>query len=169
MNVVVITGAPGVGKSTLLPVLSQRCPGKHAWVDGDDVVRTRPTDRDIDRLDLVQSNIASLADNFAAWGAEVFFAAWVFPSQERIERMTCLLRSAGHRVMVVGLIADGRVLAARNGGEGGAPPEYINEAAGCNEGVKRLKGVCRVDTTGLTVEQVADAVLALSADAANFS
>ena len=69
MLVILITGAPGVGKTTLLPLLAEHLPQRNAFLDGDAVGRTVPLTRTIERLNLIQDNIRVCARNFAAWGA----------------------------------------------------------------------------------------------------
>ena len=87
MHVIVITGAPGIGKSAVLPHVVALLPEKSAFVDGDCVGRTRPTTRTRERLDLIQDNIRVCADNFARWGARHLVTAFVFPSGERVRRI----------------------------------------------------------------------------------
>jgi len=40
MNIIVITGAPGVGKTTVLPAICERLPQKNGFIDGDSVAET---------------------------------------------------------------------------------------------------------------------------------
>ena len=70
MNIIVITGAPGAGKSALLDSLAETLPGKRAYLDGDDVAIVRPFSRDVARRTLIQDNICACAKNFADWGAD---------------------------------------------------------------------------------------------------
>ena len=164
MDVIVITGAPGVGKTALLPALADRLPEKSAFVDGDSVGRTRPLCRTLERLNLIQDNIVACAHNFATWGARYVVAAFVFPSQERVERIAGTLRDAGHRVWVVALVADDDVLLERFGGKDWYAgelddPEYAAHLLDLNSAVKQLGGVICIDTSSLSVEDAATTIL----------
>jgi len=161
MDVIVITGAPGVGKTALLPLLSEALPGQNAWLDGDVVGRTKPIDRTRERLDLIQDNICACARNFAAWGARYFITCYVLPSQERVERLANLLRSDKHRVWFVAITAHDDVLVDRHKqkGDWAAKPEFLDQAVGCNNGVKALSDVTSINTTHMGVQQVADEIV----------
>jgi len=162
MIAIVITGAPGIGKTTLLPLVADALGDKGAFLDGDDVGHTRPLDRTKERLDVIQDNIGSCADNFSAWGARHFIAAYVFPSQERIDRIVTRLRDSGHRSVAVGLIAEEEVLIERHRSrpeDYGTDPECLRDAAGCNAGIRQLQGVHPIDTTSLSIDDVAKAVV----------
>lgn len=162
MTAIVITGAPGIGKTTLLPLLADSLDGKGAFLDEDDVGCTRPSSLAMDRLDLIQDNICSCADNFAAWGARWFAAAYVFPSQERMDRIVTKLKEAGHHVLAIGLTADDGVLVERHRNrpeDYGTDPEYLRGTVLWNAGVRGLRGVNLVDTTRLLPEEVAAAIV----------
>ncbi len=162
MKTLLITGSPGIGKSTLLPLIADRLPEKNAFVDGDDVGRTRPLTRTIEKLNIMQDNICSCANNYAKWGAEYFLTAFVWPSQERIDRIVRLLHEAGHHVLVIALIADDEALVHRHKKKVeayGRDAECIRDAVACNNGVKALKNVTFIDTTRMDVEDVVKNIL----------
>ena len=164
MTVILITGAPAVGKTTLLPVLADVLPEKNAFLDGDAVGRTRPLTRTIERLSLIQDNICACADNFASWGAQYFVACFVLPSQERMDRICGKLRQAGHSVVPVALIADDEVLTRRirtKGQDHGQDHESIQSTLACNVGVKALQGVHVIDTTDAALCEIAEKIAEL--------
>ena len=164
MTVILITGAPAVGKTTLLPVLADVLPEKNAFLDGDAVGRTRPLTRTIERLSLIQDNICACADNFASWGAQYFVACFVFPSQERMDRICGKLRDAGHFVVPVALVADEDALIDRvkaKGQDHGQDCDSIQATLGCNASVKTLRGVHFVDTTDASVSDIAERIRGL--------
>ena len=156
MDVIVITGVPGVGKTALLFPLSDALAGKIARLDGDDVGRTKPIQRTRERLDLIQDNICACANNFASWGARYFLICFVLPTQERLDRMVGLLHRAGYRVWVVALVADEDVLLERHKqkGDWAAVSDYLGEAVGCNRAIRELQGVTFVDTTNMGVQKI---------------
>ena len=160
MKVILLTGAPGVGKSTLLPLLGEALPAPAAFLDGDAVGCTRPTERTLERLNLIQDNIVACARNFARWGATHLIAGYVLPSQERLERLRGLLRTDGFPVLAVALVADDEALVRRCRGQCDRPAwrhaedEYIAESLGCNAGVKSLANVLTIDTTGMSPDDV---------------
>ena len=164
MKVIVVTGAPGAGKTTLLPQLMEVLPSAAAFLDGDDVGRTRPANLTAERLNLIQDNMLACARNFAGWGAAYLVACFCLPSQERVDRLRTLLRAEGFPVLAVGLILDDEVLAGRHEGS-----EYIAEALRCNAGVKALSGVMTIDTTALSPEQTARAIAEAAGHDAFFS
>ena len=162
MQIIVITGAPGVGKSAVLPIVAERLPEKTAWLDGDCVGRTRPTDRTRERLDLIQDNIRACAETFAACGADSVVTAFVFPSSERVQRISDILRAPGHTVSVVGLVADDAILLSRHkqkDGHHSHDPECLQEAILCNTNIRNLDGVDTIDTTGMSLEEMASAII----------
>ena len=165
MIVIVVTGAPAVGKTTLLPVLADMLGEKGAFLDGDAVGRTRPLTRTIERLNLIQDNICSCADNFAAWGARYLVTCFVFPSHERLGRITARLRAAGHTTIVVALVASDEEMIARirqKADDHGQDPESIESTLAINRGLRGLKDIANVvDTTGLPVADVAGVVVEL--------
>ena len=63
MDIIVITGAPGIGKSALLPLVSEALPDKNAWLDGDSVGRTKPNARTRKRLDLIQQGAGAFSSS----------------------------------------------------------------------------------------------------------
>ena len=164
MIVILITGTPGVGKTTLLPALADRLGEKCAYLDGDVVGRTRPLTRTVERMNLIQDNIVACAANFAEWGARYFATAFVFGSEERIERIRGKLRAAGHAVVAVGLVADDNALVERirlKGDDHGTDQDSINSTLAINNGIRQLPGVHILDSTDLTVEQVAEQIAGL--------
>ena len=106
--------------------------------------------------------LLACAENFAAWGAKYFVTAYVFPSQERMNRILARLRDAGQTVVPVGLFADDETLIQRHQNrpeDYGTDPECLRDALACNAGVQQLRGVYLVDTTHLCQNAVADVIL----------
>jgi len=162
MNIIVITGAPGVGKTTVLPAICERLPQKNGFIDGDSVGRTKPLDIELERLNLIQDNIYACAQNFQKWGAEWFVAGFVLPTQEKIQRLTDALKKLDCRVHIIGLVADKETLSKRNKEKNesyGRDPGSILGAIELDEMIKEIKGIHIIDTTALSLIQVADKVV----------
>ncbi len=87
MKATIITGVPGSGKSSVLPLLAERLSGRVAVIDGDSVARVTPLHLSRDWKDLAQSNIAACAANFRDFGVDHFIAAWVL--QTTSDRTVC--------------------------------------------------------------------------------
>lgn len=106
MRVVLVTGPLGVGKSTLIEglgrIYSRR---KAAVLDGDALSMTYPGGTSTGRLNLVEENLFSCAQNFRDWGAEYLFMAWIFARQGRLDHFVDRLVEQDIGVMVVSLCA----------------------------------------------------------------
>jgi dephospho-CoA kinase len=162
MDAIVITAAPAMGKSTLFASLAERIPGKAAFLDGDEVGRLVPFRLTREWLDLVQDNIAACAANFADCDVRLFVTAFCLPSQERVDRLICLLEKIGYRVHIIALVSDEEALLERNRTRGGDDIRDAEEFASsleCNRGIRELQGVTLIDTTSMSVEQTASQVL----------
>ena len=165
MVVIIVTGAPAVGKTALLPVVADALGEKGAFLDGDAVGRTRPLARTIERLNLIQDNICSCADNFAGWGARYLVTCFVLPSHARVDRIKTKLEVAGHATVAVALVASDAEMIARirqKGDDHGQDPESIESTLSINRGLRGLKDVAHVvDTTGVSIAEVAVCVAKL--------
>lgn len=92
MNAIIINAAPGVGKTTLLKLLEDKLLNDFAVIDGDDVGRTIPLENTVDWLNLIQNNIVDCAKNFKDYNIETLIISFIFPSQERLQRLVNLLK-----------------------------------------------------------------------------
>jgi Ni2+-binding GTPase involved in maturation of urease and hydrogenase len=72
MHAVIITGAPGVGKTALLDELVETLPGRRARLDGDHVAAVRAYTLDRWRQDLIQDTICACAKGFVECGVDYF-------------------------------------------------------------------------------------------------
>jgi hypothetical protein len=169
LDAIIITAAPGIGKTTIFPTLVAKLSEKCALLDGDDVSRLIPFRLTHEWLDLVQDNISACAENFAKCGIRYFITCFCLPTQERIDRLTGLLNDLGYRVHCIALIADDDILLDRNRQRGGCDVRDADEFAEtlrCNKGIKELKNVTFIDTSDISVEhigqKVAHAILSLT-------
>jgi hypothetical protein len=162
MDAIVITAAPGMGKSTLFASLAEKLPENSAFLDGDEVGHLVPFRLTREWLDLVQDNIAACAANFAKCDVRLLVTAFCLPAQERVDRITKLLEDIGYEVHTVGLVSDNETLLERNRARGGddiRDAQEFAESLRCNRGIRELKGVTLIDTTDMTVEEAAMTLL----------
>jgi len=159
MHICGINGTSFVGKSTLLKQLHTRLPGKCAVLDGDDVGRIFPYEISRQWLDLIQNNILSCALNFKAAGVDFFLFAFPFPAINSIDRLNAIFLSQGHAINWINLIASDSTLEARFRARGGTKPENLRRGLDMNRAITQLPGFFTMDTTGLTPDEVAEAVL----------
>ena len=162
LEAIIITAAPGIGKTTVFPILAETLPEKSALLDGDSVGCLLPFSLSLEWLDLVQDNIAACAENFAGCGIRYFVTCFCFPSQERLDRLTGLLSNLGYQVHRIALIADDSSLLERNRQRGGCDVRDTAEFAEtlrCNKAIKELEGVTSIDTTNISPEHVGQKII----------
>lgn len=162
MDVIILTGAPSVGKTRVLPEVSKVLEQKNAWLDGDDVGRTNPVVWDMARLNLIQDNMCACAKEFAQWGAKYFIAGFVISRQNFIDQIVGIMQQAGHRVFVIGLIANAEVLTKRYTARPRyhleCGPEFLDNTIRCSNLIGELPGVMSIDTSYLDPVEVALAI-----------
>jgi len=162
LDAIIITAAPGIGKTTIFPYLAEKLSEKSALLDGDNVSRLIPFSLSIEWLNLVQDNIAACAENFARCGIRYFITCFCLPTQERLNRLTNLLRNLGYHVCCIALIADNDALLDRLRQRGGCDirdADDFAEALRCNEGIKKLENVTFINTTSLSSEHVGQEIV----------
>ena len=157
MEAIIIVGAPGIGKSSVLDYVLQKLDRKTALLDGDSVGRIFPRTND-ELMDNVRSNIVSCAEQFKAGGAEVFLTTYFFSaSQSIIDLMRQDLEQIGCCVHAIALTASAEDLLLRNRkrdpslSENSAFHEYVCES---DRAISALEGASILDTTGITLEEV---------------
>lgn len=160
MRVVLLGGAPGVGKTTTarrLMEFAQAGPDLVQWVDVDALWFHRPWRVDERTKAMVEANIRAVADHAAQAGVDVLLITWVFHKAE-VHRIVAGLLPPGSEITTVQLHAGHEVWARRYMGDperGGGP------LARHEEGYTQTHAVPVdhvVKTDGLTPIEVADAV-----------
>jgi len=173
MNVVVITSADAINLDAFFAALAESLSDSGvncAFLDGRALGWCVPVDFP-DRSLIVQDNLCSCARNYADAGARYAFAWYAFSSQREIDDIGRKLRDAGHGVLVVGLVAQGAVLAERYRREHAdeAPADGIESVTTCDTRIRNLHGIEVLDTSGLSMKETALDVLHLIGTDDNFS
>ncbi|WP_416973750.1 hypothetical protein [Streptomyces sp. 4F14] len=161
MRAVVITGAPGVGKTRLghqlvtrygVPAAAMDCdPIVHPWNGGEEV------------YDLMASTVRAALPVYREWGARVVIVTGVVLAGRAYERFQKVFEELGAQAVYYGLRADARALATRIENDAGGRLFVEGRLAErhLDAEVPDVPGVRLVDTTRLTLLEAADAVAAL--------
>jgi len=155
----IINSAPGIGKTTLLRNLHSKLPGGFALIDGDDVGRITPYENNINWLNVMQDNIADCCDNFKRYGFSRCVIGFVFPAEERLERIKRLLISRGFKIKHIILECDEHEMRVRIERRNTSKLINPDRAAELNNEIKTLSADFRVDTTHIGAETVSDKVI----------
>lgn len=157
MKVIVLNSAPGVGKTTLLKQIEMVLKKNFAILDGDDVGRLVPLSLSIEWLDLIQENIVSCAINYRNFGADFLIVSFVFPSENRLHRLTNLLACANIKILcIISLYCDEVELGKRIQKRNTTRIMNVERAINCNRQIKQLESDFLIDTTEKTPEEIAD-------------
>lgn len=162
--ILVITGPPGVGKTTVAAEVSEQLDGAgvaHAFVDVDSLrwCYPRPT-HDPFRLALAMKNLAAVWANFQAAGATCLVLADVVETRADVERYRAAVPGAD--VLVVRLRASQGALAERLGQRevGSALERHLRRAAEVADLMERNQVEdMLVDNEGGPVAAIAQEVL----------
>ena len=108
MKLTILNGATATGKSTALSWLDSHLPGCVAVLDGDDIGRCNLREPTMSAawLNVFQDNILACAKNFASLELDHFVAAFVFPEQERIDRLNRIFGESGFVLNWVAIVLD---------------------------------------------------------------
>lgn len=158
MKAIIINAAPGVGKSTLLKLLENNLPQGYAVVDGDDVGRTIPLVKTVDWLNLMQDNIVSCAKNYKRYNIKTLIISFVFPTKERLQRLSDLLKDEECFVYHITLTCDSNQLKKRIEIRNTQKLISISNALEMNNKIKELKSYYSLDTTNKFPEEVANLI-----------
>jgi predicted ABC-type ATPase len=156
--VFIINSAPGVGKTTLLRELQDKLHNGFALLDGDDIGRVVPIENTNDWLNLIQDNFVSCCINFKRYEKRNIVIGFVFPSEERIQRLTGLLEREGFDVCHITLFCDDQEVERRIKERNTSKLIGVNKAVELNKKIKELKSDYRFDTTILNKDEVSNRV-----------
>ena len=108
MKITILNGATATGKSTALRGLVALLPGRTAVLDGDDVGRCNLREPTMSTafLDVFQDNILACAKNFLSLNLDHLVIGFVFPEQERVDRLNRIFQEHGFRLNWISLVLD---------------------------------------------------------------
>ena len=156
-KLIIINGAPGVGKSTVARLVFARLPNA-AFLDGDDVWQINPFEVTERTKAIVQRNIPFVLRGYLEAGYDYVILAWVMHQQVIIDWLLKQLQDLDFGLRVFTLIAEEETAQARwreSSGQQGTSKvvsDRLRQSLGLN--------TTKIDTTHLTPAQVAEAVLA---------
>ena len=154
-TLVLLAGAPGVGKSTVARILLDRLDGC-AWLDGDDLWRMDPVRVDETTTAMVEDNAAHVLGNFLRSGSRHVLFSWVMHRQDIIDRIIAGI-GIDARIRTIILSTDESTLLARLGSH--SEPERQERALLRLKQSESIAGL-RIDTTEMTPAAVAEGIMA---------
>ena len=153
-HLLLLGGPPGVGKSTVAPLLAERL-APCAWVEADDLWRRAPELVDDRTRRMVESNIGHVLREYVAAEYPVVFLSWVLHRRDLIERLLAAIPVSGAK-HVVHLTAAPEVLRARVGADPG-------RGRSLERALRRLEEIealpyAKIDTSTSSPEEIAERV-----------
>ena len=113
IRILVITGAPGAGKTETARQLIELCPDRSALIDTDAVVHIHPWRIDRGFYALVGANLRACIENYSAWGAQVIVISGVVMVGGIYDEIAPLLDDSRYAVVFYGLRAEKKILTSR--------------------------------------------------------
>ena len=156
--VFIINSAPGVGKTTLVKELQGKLSNGFALLDGDDIGRTVPLENTKEWLNLIQDNMVSCCINFRKYDKGNIVLGFVFPSEERIQRLKGLLVNEGFDVCHITLFCQDEEAERRIKERNTSKLVGIRKAIEHNQKIKEMKSDYLIDTTTLNKDEVSNNV-----------
>jgi len=154
----IINSAPGVGKSTILKNIHSRLPDGFAMIDGDDVGRVVPYQKSLSWLNVIQDNIADCCNNFSQYDYENCIVSFVFPTHERLNRLSGMLSDRGFRIKHIILDCSDDEITKRIMVRNTSKIINAEQAKNINRQIKNLSADYRIDTTETAADRVSDLV-----------
>ena len=164
MKITILNGATATGKSTALSWLNGHLPGRVAVLDGDDVGRCHLREATMSTawLNVFQDNILCCAKNFAGLELDHFVASFVFPEQERVDRLNRIFNECGFVLNWVAVVLDDEQYRQRIAPQHTEPDTIILEKSILrNQQIAQLavdNGFPCVNTSSLTIEEMCYAI-----------
>jgi LDH2 family malate/lactate/ureidoglycolate dehydrogenase len=157
-RIILITGAPGAGKTEVAARVIRLCPHRSVWVDTDKLVSIHPFTIDGPFYKLLYANLTACLINYAAWDASVIVISGVIvPSgiYSRLRRFSL----PGYLWRRYALTASRRSLVQRI--EKDIKPQDIEQRKlwlRLNEEVRSLPGFHVIDTTRKRLAKVVETI-----------
>lgn len=159
MKIIMLTGAPGAGKTTIGSLLVDSCPHRAALIETDAFACISPWRVDDAFHALVGANIRQAVANYRVWGAEVLVISGVIVPGGIFDEIQPLLAREASAWSIYGLQARKDVLERRiwRDEKPQNPRERIRWLE-LNQKIEALPGRELIDTTTMTPEAVVDEI-----------
>jgi LDH2 family malate/lactate/ureidoglycolate dehydrogenase/broad-specificity NMP kinase len=155
MRVVMITGAPGVGKTEVARALAGRYGESSAVIDTDAISDVRPWKADERLYRLIAVNLAACVIGFKAAGVRTLVVSGALVPGRAFDHLAPLLQDVTLRWTIYALRAAPTELAARARNDGKTQDADTRITwAHLNDEVARIDGAHVIDTTELTLDDV---------------
>ena len=151
MKLIIINGAPGIGKTTIGRLLHNRL-SNSAFLDGDEVWRINPFEVNEKTKSLVEKNITLVLRNYFEAGYEYVILAWVLHQQSIIDRLVSHLDDLKPEIHIFTLVADESTLVARL--QDDAQTTRNPDTATDRLRQSQLMETNKIDTTGAKPEEI---------------
>ena len=169
MKITIINGATATGKSTILGKICGLLPGRSAVLDGDDVGRCNlgeSTNMSEGWLNVFQDNLVACTVNFLSLDLRHVVIGFVFPEQERYDRLNRLFNEEGLKPHWISLVLDDSHYCRRIGGEPkeGQDRTIFDRSVRRNRQITemaRLNGLPCMDASGMSVEEMCSAAASI--------
>ncbi len=152
-QVILITGAPGIGKTTAAQLLAQNLPGITAYCCGDVfILAVTPLEISDDRRLFLRRNLASFVSHAAEHKYDWVILDCVIPSDEFIYHLMEDTGVPSARFKIISLLADRNAHRTRllpKVKEGMANEANFNACYEWTDRIRKLKMAASIDTTNL--------------------
>ena len=155
-KLIIINGAPGIGKSTAAKIVFGRLMNS-ALLDGDDVWRINPFEVNDRTRAIVEKNIPFVLRSYIEAGYEYVILAWVMHRQQIIDLILNPLRDLDLDVHVFTLVADDKSAVERCLSRDGKARD--TEVVMSRLRQSRELNTTKLDTTHLEPSEVAETIL----------
>ena len=155
-ELIIINGAPGVGKSVVGNLLFSKLDNS-AFLDGDDVWRTNPFEVNEATKNLVEDNIVSVLRNYFKARYEYIILTWVLHRQSIIDRILDQLDDVEFSTHIFTLTADEKTLLSRLQMD---EDRKTNPDIALDRLEQSMKlNTTKIDTTAMKPEDIVDEIL----------
>jgi LDH2 family malate/lactate/ureidoglycolate dehydrogenase len=160
VRVVVITGAPGAGKTEVGRRLADRWPGPSVVVDTDGLAGISPWQVDERLFALIAGNLRACMRGFLDWGAQCVIVTGVIVPDGTLGQIADLVEDPDLDWRFYGLQATEEVLAARVLADPKfQDPQQRLKWMSINHEIEAIPCIRLIDTTALGLNEVVDAIL----------